>query len=175
MLFRSNSILDIKILRKVPWEIILLFGGGFALAEGLEKSGLSKLLGQSLTHFSNMDVFLLVVIICTFLTFLTELTSNTATATTFLPILSAVAIGMNINPLILMIPATISTSFAFMMPISTPPNAVIFSSGRVKLVEMVKAGIIINIIGVIVVSCLFYLLANVAFGVDFSTAPDWLK
>ncbi len=141
------ALLDVTAFRKIPWEIILLFGGGFALAEGFVKSGLSDYIGAQLGALGNIHIIFLIGIICFTITFLTELTSNTATAQIVLPILASLAVYLQINPLLLMIPATISSSMAFMMPVATPPNAIVFSSQRIKVYHMAKSGIILNLIG----------------------------
>ena len=111
--------------------------------------------------------------ICATLTFLTELTSNTATTQMILPILSSIAVAMKTNPLMLLIPATLSASCAFMMPVATPPNAIIFGSGRVKIYEMVKAGVFINVIGVFVITTVFLALGTLVFAIDPNVIPDW--
>ena len=155
---QGNAILDLNVFRKIPWEIILLFGGGFALAEGFVTSGLSDYIGSQFKMFSGVPVILLIASICFTITFLTELTSNTATAQIILPILASLSIELNIDPLILMIPATISASMAFMMPVATPPNAIVFSSQRLKIFNMAKAGIILNLVGVAVITVYFYFI-----------------
>lgn len=111
--------------------------------------------------------------ICTMLTFLTELTSNTATTQMILPILSSLAVAMKTNPLMLLIPATLSASCAFMMPVATPPNAIVFGSGRVKIFEMVKAGVLINFIGIFVITGLFLALGTFVFSIDPNVLPEW--
>lgn len=149
---KEKKILDSSAIRKIPWDIILLFGGGFALAEGFVSSGLSKLIGQQFISFKGMNVIFLIASVSFALTFLTELTSNTATAQITLPILASLAIELNINPLLIMLPATLSASFAFMLPVATPPNAIVFSSNRLKIYDMAKTGLAINFIGIIIVT-----------------------
>lgn len=136
---------------KVPWDIVLLFGGGFALANGFVKSGLSKLIGQEFSGLSGLPIILLLVIICTIVVFTSELTSNSAQTTVILPVLASLAIETGIDPLTLMIPVTFSVSLAFMMPVGTPPNAIVFSSHKLSVWDMVKAGFLLNIIGIILV------------------------
>lgn len=154
----SMKILNKDSIKLVPWEIILLFGGGFALASGFETSGLSKELALQLEYMHNLPIFVIVLIIGALVTTLTEFSSNTATAATMLPVIAAMATVMNINPLILMIPAAISASFAFTMPISTPPNAIVFSSGRLKIKDMLFAGILMNLLGLIYIVIFFSLI-----------------
>ncbi len=149
------KILDSHSITKVPWEIILIFGGGFALASGFEHSGLSKEIALKLNYINELPLFVILFAISLFVVTLTEFSSNTATAATVLPIIASLSQVLNINPLILMVPATISASLAFMLPISTPPNAIIFSSGRIKINEMAKVGIYLNILGIIFVTIFF--------------------
>jgi sodium-dependent dicarboxylate transporter 2/3/5 len=152
---KGDKIINIDILSQIPWEVILIFGGGFALAKGFTDSGLSSLIGDNFNNLQNLSPTFMTAVVCTILTFLTELTSNTATTNTVLPILASIAKANNINPLILMLPATISASFAFMLPVGTPPNAIVYGSGKINIMEMVKAGFILNIIGIIVVTVYF--------------------
>ncbi len=161
----SPTVMGVDVFRKVPWDIVLLFGGGFALAKGFQVSGLSEFIGHQISGLAKLSPFIMILCICTVLTFLTELTSNTATTQMVLPILASLAIGMKMNPLLLMVPATISASCAFMMPVATPPNAIVFGSGRLKVADMAKAGIIINLLGVIVVSSIFYFLGTWILGI----------
>ncbi|MDH7603434.1 MAG: SLC13 family permease [Melioribacter sp.] len=153
----QNFILDFNSIKKIPWDIILLFGGGFALADGFVASKLSILIGQQFTSLKNVEPIFLIVSVCFVLTFLTELTSNTATAQIILPILASLSIELNLNPLLLMIPATISSSFAFMLPVATPPNAIVFSSRKLKIIDMARVGLIINFFGIITVTFFVWL------------------
>ena len=132
---------------KTPWGILILFGGGFALAAGFGVSGLDKWIGSKLTGMSDWPLWLMVLVICLAVTFLTELTSNTATTTMILPILGMAAIAATIHPIYFMVPATLAASFAFMLPVATPPNAIVFSSGWVSISKMSRAGLILNLIG----------------------------
>ena len=169
----TATILDASVFSKLPWGIILLFGGGFALAKGFQASGLSVFIGSKLGILEGANNIFMISGICTTLTFLTELTSNTATTQMILPILSSIAVAMKTNPLMLLIPATLSASCAFMMPVATPPNAIIFGSGRVKIYEMVKAGILINFIGVFVITSVFLVVGTFVFSIDPNVIPDW--
>ncbi|MEH0022122.1 MAG: SLC13 family permease [Desulfobacter sp.] len=169
----SAAILDASVFSKLPWGIILLFGGGFALAKGFQASGLSAFIGSKLGILEGANNIFMISGICATLTFLTELTSNTATTQMILPILSSIAVAMKTNPLMLLIPATLSASCAFMMPVATPPNAIIFGSGRVRIFEMVKAGVFINFIGVIVITGVFLALGTVVFSIDPNVIPEW--
>ncbi len=155
---KNIRILDYNSIKKIPWDIILLFGGGFALADGFVNSGLSKLIGAQFISLKGANIILLILAVSFTLTFLTELTSNTATAQITLPILASLAIELQINPLLIMLPATLSASFAFMLPVATPPNAIVFSSNRLKISDMAKTGLIINFIGIFVITLFIYLI-----------------
>ncbi|TXB66726.1 DASS family sodium-coupled anion symporter [Vicingus serpentipes] len=163
---KNEMLLKWEHLKDLPWGILFLFGGGFALAGGFEASGLSKLIGNLFTNVDVNSPIFLVVIVCFLLTFLTEITSNTATTNLVLPILAKASIVLGIDPRILMIPATLSASCAFMMPVASPTQAIIFGSGYVKIKQMVRAGILFNLLGIIVVTLTFYLLANFVFGIS---------
>ena len=159
--------------QKLPWNIVLLFGGGFALAAGFKESGLSQWLGERMTWVEFLPPVLIVATLCLFITFLTELTSNTATAEMLLPILGALAVALQINPLFVMIPATLSCSCAFMLPVATPPNAIIFGTDRVRIAEMARVGIWLNLIGVVLITAAIWLLGRWVFGIDLARFPDW--
>jgi sodium-dependent dicarboxylate transporter 2/3/5 len=155
---KGKFILDSKAIRKIPWDIVLLFGGGFALAEGFVQSNLSKLIGQEFIALKTFPFIVLIVILCTVVVFTSELTSNTAQTAIILPILASLSKEIGINPLAVMIPVTFSVSLAFMLPVGTPPNAIVFGSGRLKVWDMVRAGFLINIAGIIAVTILAYFL-----------------
>ncbi len=161
------------LIAQLPWNIVLLFGGGFALAKGFQVTGLSSLIGRQFSSLAGVAPFGVTAMVCFSLTFLTELTSNTATTEMILPILASVAVAMRMNPLMLMIPATLSASCAFMMPVATPPNAIVFGSGRIKISEMARTGIFINLIGVLVITLLFYTIGTAVFGVEPGIFPSW--
>jgi sodium-dependent dicarboxylate transporter 2/3/5 len=158
---------------KIPWHIVLLFGGGFALAKGFQVSGLSAFIGGKFAGLEGTPPLLTIAALCGTLTFLTELTSNTATTEMVIPILASVGVAMKTNPLLLMIPATLSASCAFMMPVATPPNAIVFGSGRIRIADMVKVGIVLNLIGIVVITFLFFLLGTLVFQIDPAVLPDW--
>ena len=109
------------------------------------------------------------------MTFLTELTSNTATTEMILPILGSLAVAIQMNPLMLMIPATLSASCAFMLPVATPPNAIVFGSGEVRIADMIRVGIIMNLIGVVLIVSVTFLLGTIVFGIDLSSVPTWVE
>ncbi len=172
---KSKYLMDWHTAERIPWNIILLFGGGFALAAGFKQSGLSAYIGESLTGLKDIPPIFILLIIVTTITFLTELTSNTATVETFLPILAALATAVKINPLFLMVPATIAASFAFMLPVATPPNAIVFGSKRLRIQDMVKTGFWLNIIGIAILTLVSYYYMTWVFDIDLSQMPIWTK
>ena len=172
---KYSTVMGPDVIIKLPWNIILLFGGGFALAKGFQVTGLSAFIGNKFSGLAGMPPIVMIIIICFGLTFLTELTSNTATTEMILPILASVAIAMKTNPLLFMIPATISASCAFMMPVATPPNAIVFGSGRIRISEMARVGVFINIIGIIIITMLFYLIGTVVFSIEPGVFPEWAQ
>jgi len=151
---------------KIPWGIILLFGGGFALAAGFQHSGLAQWIGESLSFLGGMHVILMILVVSLFITFLTEVTSNTATTTMMMPVLGSLALAMGMHPYLLMIPATMSASCAFMLPVATPPNAIIFGSGYVRIPEMAKSGFFLNLIGGVIVTAIVYFLVIPVFNIN---------
>ena len=163
---------DASVFRKLPWGIVLLFGGGFALAAGFKESGLSAAVGTALQDASSIHPLLLMLLICVVVTFLTELTSNTATTELLLPLLAAGAVAAEINPLLLMIPATISASCAFMLPVATPPNAIVFGTGRIRVAQMARVGMVLNLAGALVIAFGVWLLGNAVFGIT-PDLPAW--
>ncbi len=149
---------------KLPWGVILLFGGGLSLAATIQATGLSTWLGAGLEGFTHYHLFILVTALVTLVVFLTELTSNTATTAALLPILGAIAGGGHIDPLMLAAPAALAASCAFMLPVATGPNAIIFASGQITIPEMSKGGIGINFAAIVILSTLCYMLVPMIFG-----------
>jgi sodium-dependent dicarboxylate transporter 2/3/5 len=141
---------------KLPWGILLLFGGGMALALGFDSSGLALWLGQQMSNLETLSLFLLLFILIAAVNFLTEITSNLATTAMILPVLAPLAIILNIHPYFLMVGATVAASCAFMLPVATPPNAVVFGSGYLKIGDMVKKGVWMNIISVVLLTLFVY-------------------
>ncbi|MEW5923915.1 MAG: SLC13 family permease [Candidatus Zixiibacteriota bacterium] len=169
----KGALMDWHTAVKLPWGIVILFGGGFALAAGFEQSGLSAWLGGNLTAFSQFPPLLIIIFVCLMMTFLTELTSNTATTQMILPILASLSVAIKINPLMLMIPATLSASCAFMLPVATPPNAIIFGSGRLTVNQLTRTGIILNLIGVVIITLAIYTLGSYVFDINAGIFPSW--
>lgn len=161
------------VIPKLPWDIVLLFGGGFALAAGFQRTGLAQLIGGQFEGLATLPPFIMLALVSLTLTFLTELTSNTATTEMILPILAAVAVTTQTHPLLLMIPAALSASCAFMMPVATPPNAIVFGSGRLSVGEMARIGVVLNLVGVVVIATIVLTVGTVVFDIDPSVMPDW--
>ncbi len=172
---KGERLLEWRHTRNVPWGMLLLFGGGFALAAGFKSSGLSDWLGGQFAGLQGQSPILVMILVCVVLTFLTELTSNTATTEMVLPILASAGTAIGTDPRFLMIPATLSASCAFMMPVASPTQAIVFGSGWVPIRDMVRAGIWFNIIGIILVALIFTLLSGPVMGIDPGTLPDWAK
>ncbi len=147
-------------LRKVPYDILLLFGGGFALAAGCEKTGLTAWLGMQLMVFDGVPPFVMIVLLCLFMTFITELTSNTASTVLLLPVVWQLGIVMECDPILLILPMTFSASCAFMLPVATPPNAIVFGSGQLRISDMSRVGVWLNMLGVLVISILCSILVG---------------
>ena len=162
---KTEKLLDWHTASKIPWQILLLFGGGFALATGLKESGLSLWFGERLSGVASLHPMLVILTISLVITFLTELTSNTATTEMILPILAGLSITSGIHPLMLMIPATLSASMAFMLPVATPPNAIIFGSGRITIGQMARTGLLINLVGAVIIMLMMYFYGNLIFGI----------
>jgi sodium-dependent dicarboxylate transporter 2/3/5 len=144
---------------KLPWAILILFGGGLALAGAVSDTGLAAWLGDNLHTVAALPAPVLVLIVGTMIIFLTELTSNIATTATFLPVAGAIAIEAGIDPIVLVVPATLAASCAFMLPVATPPNAIVFGSGLLIVPKMAKAGIVLNLFGIVLVSLVALTLA----------------
>jgi len=162
---KGEFLLTWKYAERLPWGVLLLFGGGLSLASAVSASGLAQWIGASLGGLDSWPVIGLVLVVTLLIIFLTELTSNIATAATFLPLVAALAISLDQPPLLLAIPAVIAASYAFMMPVATPPNAIVFSSGYISIPQMVRAGIWLNLIGAGAIIAIVYLLMNAVFGI----------
>ena len=169
----GGRLLDWDAAKKIPWGILLLFGGGLAVARGFTTSGLSSYLaGQFGTLLADANPLAIVVSTVTFVTGFTEVASNTATASITIPIMASLSQAIEVSPLLLLIPATLAASCAFMLPVSTPPNAIIYGSGRVPIMKMVVAGLWLDALSVVIVTIAVYTLGHVAFDV-LGPFPDW--
>jgi len=161
--------------KEVPWGILLLFGGGLAIAKGFKESGLAQWIGEQLTVLQSVHFIVLILCVTTLVLFLTEITSNTATATMMFPIMASLGLALNIHPYALMVAAGISASCAFMLPVATPPNAIVFGSGQLKITDMVRAGLWINIFCIFFITGMIYFFMPIAWGIDISVFPDSLR
>ncbi len=170
---KAARIMDWKTARKLPWQIIILFGGGFALAAGFKESGLSEWVGLQMQGLAGVPPILMIALVALLITFLTELTSNTATAQILLPLLASLSVAIKVHPLFLMIPGTIACSFAFMLPVATPPNAIVFGAERMEMKDMVKTGFILNFIGVFLLTLTAYFYGQWIFGIRPDQFPGW--
>ena len=168
-----KKIADVETISELPWKIVLLFGGGFALAKGFTASGLSEFIGQQFIGLQDANILSLIAAISGMVVFLTEVTSNTATAEMLLPLVASVAKAIELNPLLLMLPVTLSASMAFMMPVATPPNAIVFASGHLKIGDMVKTGLIINLLAITMITLVTYFWGMQIFSIDASIIPAW--
>jgi sodium-dependent dicarboxylate transporter 2/3/5 len=172
---KNEFVMDWHWAAKMPWGVLILFGGGLAMAAGFKDTKLADWIGSQVGLLSNAPILILVIAVTTLIIFLTELTSNTATAAMVMPILSAVAIGLGQSPLLLIVPAAIAASCAFMLPVATPPNAIVFGSGYVTIPQMVKSGFGLNIIGIVLTVAVTYLLVIPMFGVVLNEVPAWAQ
>uniref|UniRef100_A0A3P8T890 Solute carrier family 13 member 2 n=1 Tax=Amphiprion percula TaxID=161767 RepID=A0A3P8T890_AMPPE len=156
---------------RMPWNIILLLGGGFALAHGSEKSGLSKWLGECLLPLQSVPPFAICILLCLLVAMFTECSSNTATTTLFLPIVASMATAIKIHPMYVMLPCTLAASLAFMLPVATPPNAIAFSYADLKVMDMAKTGFMLNLIGIIAINIAINTWGVAMF--QLNTFPSW--
>jgi len=157
---------------KIPWGIILLFGGGMALAKGFSETGLAVWIGEQLTYLQNLPLFLLILILVAAVNFLTEVTSNLATTAMLLPILAPMALAMGLHPYLLLISATLAASCAFMLPVATPPNAVVFGSGYLNIPDMIKTGLWMNLFSILLISILVYFFLPSIWGFKVNEIPE---
>jgi len=170
---KGKRVMDWSTASKIPWNIVLLFGGGFALASAFKESGLSIWVGEQLSYIGSLHPIMIIAVIALTMTFLTELTSNTATTEMLLPVLAGLSVSTGINPLFLMLPATISASMAFMLPVATPPNAIVFGSNKITVLQMARAGIVLNLIGVVVITLITYYWGSWVFDINADVMPVW--
>lgn len=169
---KGSNLMNWETAKNLPWGILLLFGGGLAIAAGFNNSGLAEWIGSQLTIVSNVPVLWIIITVTTLVLFLTEITSNTATATMMFPIMASLAFASNVHPYGLMIAAGVAASCAFMLPVATPPNAVVFGSGYIKIGDMIKAGFWINIFSIFLITFAIYYLLPLVWGIDLTQFPD---
>ena len=171
----GDRILDWSTANRLPWNMILLFGGGFALAKGFEVSGLSVWFGESLKFMGQFGEVVILLSIITMMSFLTELTSNTASTQMLLPVFAGLAVSIGMNPLLIMVPVTMAASLAFMLPTATPPNAIVFGSGRIRIRTMIRTGFWLNMAGVLTIYFYIHLLGMGAMHLHGIALPAWAR
>ena len=167
----KTKLLDWRTAEKIPWGILLLFGGGLSLAEGFKVTGLASWIGNQFVFLDFIAFGLFLLIIIAAVNFLTEITSNVATASMILPILAAVSYSMGVHPFGLMVGATLAASCAFMLPVATPPNAVVFGSGYLSIPDMFKAGLWMNILSILIITLFTYFVLPLLWGLDLDAYP----
>ena len=172
----SLRIMDWDTAVKLPWQILLLVGGGFAIAGAFEQTGLAEWVGDAFAAtVGNWQTWAVIMAVCLMLTFLTEFATNVVVVSVILPVLAEASLRLNVDPRLLMLPAAASASCAFMLPIGTPPNAIVFSSGILTMGDMARKGFLLNLIGVLLMTLatVFYLVP--AFGISTDGLPDWAQ
>jgi len=167
----GSRVIDWRDAERIPWGVLVLFGGGLSLAAAIQDSGLAAWIGGSVGALKDMPPVVLIAIVTTLVIFLTELTSNTATAATFLPIVGSISVGAGISPLMLTVPAALAATCAFMLPVGTPPNALVFGTGRLKIAQMARAGFLLNLILIVLITLATWLLVEPVLGTGVRTAP----
>ena len=171
----AGRLLDWGASKELPWGVLLLFGGGLAIAAGFKETGLASWIGNQLAVLNGLHFIVIIIATTGLVLFLTEITSNTATATMILPALGALALALEIHPFALMVPAAMAATCAFMLPVGTPPNAIIFATGKIKIIEMVKTGFWINIFAWILIVVATYFLLPLVWGIDLNVFPAEFK
>ncbi|MDL2317329.1 DASS family sodium-coupled anion symporter [Desulfovibrio sp. OttesenSCG-928-A18] len=172
--FKKNKfLLSWRTAVRIPWDVVLLFGGGLAIANAFQKTELTVYIANEFTNLQGLHLYLLLTLICVFTITLTEVTSNTATSTLLVPIMGAVSIAMGINPIGPMVAAAIASSYAFMLPVATPPNAVAYGSGCFTIKDMAMAGIWINLACFLLIPIVMYTLIPLFWGENLSIVPQW--
>ena len=171
----TEFLMDWKTANQLPWDLILLFGGGFALAEAFETTKLAQFLAEHLPDYVPTKSWLVwVLVVNTVMTFLTEFTSNVAVANIFMPILAGLAVSLGFDPRLILLPGIVSTSFAFMLPVGTPPNAIVFGTGRVRMDQMIRTGFVINLIGILIMTVATAFWVIPVLGLQTSGLPGWV-
>lgn len=171
----QKNILQWEDSKKIPWGILLLFGGGLAIAAGFVDSGLSGWIGEQLQLLEGTNVIVIIIVSATLVLFLTEITSNAATATMILPVMAAFAVALNIHPYALMVPCAMAANCAFMLPVGTPPNAIMFGTGKLTIMEMVKAGFWVNLVALVLIVASVVFVLPAMWGIDLMSLPGGFK
>ncbi|MCS7211155.1 MAG: DASS family sodium-coupled anion symporter [Chloroherpetonaceae bacterium] len=172
---QGEFVMSLRQAQKLPFDTLLLFGGGISLAQAIQKSGLAKAASESLAGLSTAPILVVVLLVALAAIFATELIGNTALAATMLPIVAPVATAMGENPYLLLLPVTFGVSCAFMLPVGTPPNAIVYASGLISAPEMAKAGFWLNMLFTLIIVALVFLLAPSVFDISLGTLPDWSR
>ena len=170
---RGVFLLNWSYAERLPWGVLLLFGGGLTLAGTIARTGLAEWIGGFLSGVGDWPVILIILVVTTVIILLTELTSNSATTAAFLPIMVSLAVAIGQNPILLAVPVTLAASCAFMLPVGTPPNAIVYGSGVMTIPQMARAGLILNVLFVLLITLLTTTLVSLVFGVEFGVLPDW--
>ncbi|MDP3069790.1 MAG: DASS family sodium-coupled anion symporter [Opitutaceae bacterium] len=172
---RGEFLMNWETTKGLPWDVLLLFGGGLSLAGNIEKHGLSRYLGTLCAGLEGIPMMAILGVVCFGILMLTELTSNTATAATFLPVVAALGTSLGENPLFFLIPAALAANCSYMLPVGTPPNAIVFGSGHVALPQMARAGIWLNVLLVPIMIGLVLLVGRVIFAIEPGVIPAWVR
>ena len=169
---KTNTLLNWKDTIQLPWGVIILFGGGMAIAKAFEISGLAIWLGELMTTLNALPLFILIIVLIAAVNFLTEITSNLATTAMILPVLASLAFEIGVHPFGIMIGAAVAASCAFMLPVATPPNAIVFGSGYLKISDMVSKGIVLNVFSIILIAVMIYFILPILWGINLNNFPD---
>lgn len=161
--------------KRLPWGVLILFGGGLSMASAISSTGLATWIGNGIGALNTWPILLIIFIVISLIIFLTEMTSNTASTAAFLPILASVAIGLGENPLLLAIPTVLGASCAFMLPVATPPNAIVYGSGKITIPEMAKAGFWLNILFIMLLTLASLTIIGFVFGIEAGVLPEWAR
>ncbi len=171
---KGQFMLSWKAAERLPWGVLILFGGGLTLAGAIQRTGLAEWIGGFFGALSGWPVILIILIVALVIIMFTELASNSATAAAFLPIMGSVALGIGENPLLLAVPVAIIASCAFMLPVATPPNAIVYGSNVMTIPEMARAGLLLNVFFAVLITLLTYFLFSLILGIDIGVIPDYL-
>ena len=172
---QGTFVLNWETAAKLPWGVLLLFGGGLSLAAAVDRTGLAPWIGERLGGLEGVAIILVILVVTATIVLLTELTSNTATTAAFLPIMAAVAVGIGQNPYLLVVPTALAASCAFMLPVATPPNAIVYGSEVMTIPQMAKAGVWLNVLFMVLITALAYALLGAVFGVEMGVVPSWAR
>jgi sodium-dependent dicarboxylate transporter 2/3/5 len=171
---RGIFVLDWETAEKLPWGVLLLFGGGLTVADAVTRTGLAQWIGDAMAGLGGWPPLLVVLLVTVVVVMLTELNSNTATVAAFLPVVVALAVQIGQNPLLFAVPTALAASAAFMLPVATPPNAIVYGSGYISTPEMAKAGLWLNVLFIIVITLLAYTVLLTIFEVEIGVVPSWV-